>query len=240
MKPDTTLITGANSDIGASLCRHLLGSGGRVLALYHNSANRLEPLVAEFGQCLHIIKIDFSNEEAVTEFIERYRSSLDQVDAFVSLAAHRHDVAYGEITSNELIDHFIINVVPVVLLTQHLGESMASRGWGRIVIGSSIGVKFGGGDNSFCYSLTKFASELIPKAAKRWSESDVLTNVVRIGVTDTEAYRTVGDDEIKIRAGLIPMKRLAHPDEISEFIAWLLSSHNTFITHQVIGVSGGE
>ena len=49
---------------------------------------------------------------------------------------------------------------------QFLGAQMALKQWGRIVIGSSIGVKFGGGDDSYCYSLSKMASELIPKAAR--------------------------------------------------------------------------
>ena len=56
-----------------------------------------------------------------------------------------------------------MNTIPSVLAVQELGEAMSEQGYGRIVIGSSIGVKFGGGIKSYCYSLTKFASELLHK-----------------------------------------------------------------------------
>jgi NAD(P)-dependent dehydrogenase (short-subunit alcohol dehydrogenase family) len=85
-----------------------------------------------------------------------------------------------------------------------------------------------------------YASELIPKAAKRWSEKGVLTNIVRIGVANTEAFRAVGHESVLSRTALVPMKRIAEPDEIAKMIDWLISEDNTFTTGQVISVSGGE
>ena len=74
----------------------------------------------------------------------------------------------------------LIYTIPLVLTIQELGNTMSDNGYGRIVIGSSIGIKFGGSNNSFCYSLTKLASEILPKISKNWVASNVLSNVVRI------------------------------------------------------------
>ena len=63
-------------------------------------------------------------------------------------ASIRENVRYGQITAQDLINHFTINVVPHVLLTQFLGPRMVAKGWGRILIGGSIGVKFGGWGNN--------------------------------------------------------------------------------------------
>ena len=54
-----------------------------------------------------------------------------------------------------------------------------------------LGVKFGGSSNSFCYSVSKFASELLPKLSKTWVAKNVLSNVVRIGVTKTRSMHNV-------------------------------------------------
>ena len=54
-------------------------------------------------------------------------------------------VRENNLTANDLIQHFTVNVVPHVLLIQLMGPIMEQKGWGRIVVGSSIGVKFGGG-----------------------------------------------------------------------------------------------
>ena len=117
---------------------------------------------------------------------------------------------------------------------------MSKKGWGRIVVSSSIGVNFGGGERTYCYSITKYASELIPSIAKKWSENNVLVNVVRIGATNTEKFREIGKQEIENRRKLIPMQRLAESKEIGKAIYWLGSDENTYITGQIIPISGGE
>ena len=46
--------------------------------------------------------------------------------------------------------------------------------------------------------------------------------------------------DFKRRTKLIPMQRSAKPEEIAKQIHWLASEENTFITNQIISVSGGE
>ena len=120
------------------------------------------------------------------------------------------------------------------------GPAMASRGWGRIVIASSIGVKFGGGTDSFNYALANHASEFIPRTARDWAASGVLTNVVRIGVTDTKAHDAFPGRDLARRAELIPMKRAATTAEIADYLFWIGSESNTYLTGQVNAISGGE
>jgi len=235
----TYLITGANSDIGAEVCRMALQSGNRVIALYHVNRSRLDGL-SEYGDALTPVVSDFTSGCGVEGFISDNKHILKGVDSFVSLAAMRDKVQFGEITAGDLMDHFSANVIPHVLLMQFLGPYMVDRGWGRILVGSSIGVRFGGGDDSYCYSLSKYAGELIPKIAKKWSASNVLTNIVRIGITDTKAFRSIGTDRVLSRSNLVPMQRLAQPKEIADSIYWLASEQNTYITGQTIAVSGGE
>jgi 3-oxoacyl-[acyl-carrier protein] reductase len=42
------------------------------------------------------------------------------------------------------------------------------------------------------------------------------------------------------RVSMIPMGRMATPDEIAEAVYWLGSEQNSFTTGQVITVAGGE
>jgi NAD(P)-dependent dehydrogenase (short-subunit alcohol dehydrogenase family) len=214
-----------------------LNRGNDVIAMVHNSHNNLDGIIDDH---LKIIKLDFSNHKNIEDFILVNKELLDDVDIFISLSSIRKSVQYGNIDSVDLITHFTVNVIPVVLLVQYLGNSMSNKGWGRIVIGSSIGVKFGGGNDTYCYSLTKYATELIPKVAQQWAGHGVLTNIVRIGVTDTKSFRKIGLDSIHKRVELVPMRRLADPVEISQTICWLGSRENSYITGEVLAVSGGE
>ena len=42
------------------------------------------------------------------------------------------------------------------------------------------------------------------------------------------------------RASLIPIKRVGEPKEISNFINFLISENNTYLSSQIINFSGGE
>ena len=233
------LITGANSDIGVACIQKIVNSGGYVIAVHRNLGSNLTSICRKHPSKIELVKLDFSDQEQVDSLLDLVEERKSQVDSFISLAALKEEIPYDETSREDLIKHFKVNVVPTVFVVQKLGESMSQKGWGRIVIGSSIGVKFGGSTSSFCYSFTKHCSEFIPNIAKKWSQNNVLYNVLRIGVTNTSAMQKSGTD-LKHRTKLIPMQRLAKPEEIAKQIYWLASEENTFVTNQVITISGGE
>ena len=68
---------------------------------------------------------------------------------------------------------------------------MIKNGYGRILNCSSIGVKFGGGLNSYNYSLSKHTSEFIPSFFKKLAKKNILYNNLRIGFTDTKIHKKI-------------------------------------------------
>jgi len=233
------LITGANSDIGVACIRKIVDSGDAVIAVHRRLGSNLSSLHSKYHSKIELVKFDFSNDSQIGGIIEFVEKRKNKIDSFISLAALREEIPYEETSRTDLIRHFQVNVVPNVFIVQKLGESMSQRGWGRIVIASSIGIKFGGGTSSFCYSMTKHCSEFIPNIAKDWSKNNVLYNILRIGVTNTSSIKKNKSD-LQQRTMLIPMQRLAEPEEISKQIHWRDSGDNTFITNQTISISGGE
>ena len=237
MSQKWTLVTGASSDIGLETVKLLLQEKEFVWCIYRSNSGSLNELKKQYSNNLHISKYDFLEQSELELFIDEIKERKHQIKSFISLASLRRNVEYGEISIADLNDHFFVNTIPSVLAVQELGEAMSEQGYGRIVIGSSIGVKFGGGINSYCYSLTKSASEILPNISKNWVASNVLSNVVRIGVTNTSSMRS---EDLSLRSNLIPIKRPANPIEIANFLVWLGSNENTYISHQIIPISGGE
>ena len=58
--------------------------------------------------------------------------------------------------------------------------------FGRILHISSIGVKYGGGKNTFNYSFSKNALEFIPSHMKNLVKYNILTNILRVGFVKTK------------------------------------------------------
>lgn len=235
----TIFITGASSEIGQAVCTLCLDAGHRVIA--HCRVPRAElKALSESTKDLELFQFDFSDTASLEAELQARRDFFEQADILINLAAAFPQVTFENATSETILAALRVNLVPGVLLMQVMGPAMARRGWGRIVLGSSIGVKFGGGANSFTYSLSKHATEFIPSICKKWAHDGVLTNVVRIGVTDTANHKTVASKDMTARAALIPVGRLAQPDEIANTLCWLASAANSYITGQVITAAGGE
>ena len=117
---------------------------------------------------------------------------------------------------------------------------MAKLKFGRILDLSSIGVKYGGSEFTYNYSFSKHALEYIPSFFKNLTKKNILTNIVRVGVVNTRLLRKIKGKNIKKRKKLIPIKRLASAEEISETIYNLASEKNTYISGEVITIAGGE
>jgi len=234
------MITGASSDIGLACVNLSLSEGHKVHAVYRRNSDELNSLKEKYSANLKLLKVDFSTKNQVEKLLNEINVHKERIDSYIGLAAVRDNIEYNKINYDDLIRHFKVNVIPHVLIVRSLGKIMCQNKWGRIVIGSSIGVKFGGGKYSYCYSLTKYASELIPNIAKKWAKNNVLYNVVRIGVTDTKIMQNNGENKLRKRAEMIPMKRPASPAEIANLVYWLSSGKNTYITGETISISGGE
>jgi len=61
-----------------------------------------------------------------------------------------------------------------------------------------------------------------------------------VGVTDTRIHKVDPEKDMNQRISMIPMARMATPDEIANVVCWLGSDQNSYMTGQVITASGGE
>jgi NAD(P)-dependent dehydrogenase (short-subunit alcohol dehydrogenase family) len=233
------LVTGAASDIGIAICLQYLSNDCRVLGLYNQGQPALTRL-AERHPDLTLYPLNFESPENIENFIQKEQSRLNACEIIIHAAALVEPVSFFDMTADNLLKAFTINVIPSILFTRTLVPGMVDRGWGRIVNLSSIGVKYGGGKKTFCYSLSKHALEFFPQDHKTWAASNVLINTLRVGVTDTRMHKVDPDKDMSERVSMIPIKRMAVPEEIARTVYWLGSEENSFITGQVITAAGGE
>jgi len=232
-------IAGASSDIGIAVCREYLARGYKVIAHYCQGQQKFFELLKQFPQ-IETLKIDFTNLENLERaLLEKYELFLE-TDVIVNAQGLMEPVPFSNVTAEVVLRALAVNVVPGILLMRALVPGMIERKWGRIVHLSSISAKYGGGKNSFCYSLSKHAMEFMPSDHKEWAADGVFVNALRIGVTDTRIHRRDVSKNMRDRVALIPAGRMATPEEMAKVVFWYGSEENTFTTGQVITVAGGE
>ena len=237
MKKSKVLILGGSSDIGITLIKELLKNDN--MEIYAHCSSNEKNLKKINNTRFKIIKSNFIKIND-NNFKKTFKNLLHhKFSYFINLTGYISKSNFLNFKIDDQINTFKTNVILPNLILSKIVNNMIKNNFGRIVNCSSIGIKFGGGSNTYNYSLSKFASEFIPYNFKDWAKKNVLINNLRIGVTNTKLHRKIGKN-IKKRVKLIPISRAAETNEIVKYILFFLSDDNTYSTGQTISISGGE
>ncbi len=226
------LILGASSDIGHELILKFIGKNFKVYAHYNANKPKIN------SNNVNYIKSDFLKTNEFKKFLLKIKNI--KFSCFVNLIGFIDNKEIHNVNYDSLINSLKVNYVYPFIVAKTVSKNMKKNKFGRLLQCSSIGVKFGGGKNTFTYSSAKHAIEFIPRYFRELSEHNVLYNVLRIGVTETKIHKKISKKNMKMRISKIPQKKIAKPIEIANFIYELASERNTFISNQVLSISGGE
>ena len=239
-KKKHVLILGGSSDIGIEVVKKFLQLKWKVTAHFLKNRKKLEFLKKK-SKNLNIIKFDFSNYNNLNIEKLMVKKFNGRYDSIVNLVGYVDNKGFENTHLKSILKSLTANAILPILIEKILVKRMLAQKWGRILNCSSIGVKFGGGINSYNYSLSKHCLEFIPNTYKNWAKKNVFINNLRIGVTNTKIHKTMKRNlMMKERIKHIPMNRMAEPKEISIYITNLTTDSNSYMTGQTIAVSGGE
>ena len=241
------VITGAAGGIGRALVRRFCEEGSIVVGLDLNAAG-LEELggqLKEFADQLTLRPLDITDHAAVAVTIRQVHAERGRIDILVNNAGWDVAMQFVE-TTPEFWDKVIaINLRGPLNLQHAVVPLMIDSGGGKIINIASDAGRVGSSGESV-YSACKGGIIAFSKTlARETARKDVRVNVVCPGPTDTALLRSfMGEGEYgqKIYEGLkraIPLKRLGQPEDIPGIVAFLASDDASFITGQVISVSGG-
>ena len=233
------LILGASSDIGLKLIEIYLKNQYKIIAHYNKGNRIFFKLVDSNKNKIKKIKFNFLTDLNQSEKFLKNKIFKD-CSVLINALGYLKETNYSVLKLKDLENALRVNLFPGIYLTKKIGEEMNKKKWGRIVHLGSIGVKYGGGVSNFPYSLSKHSLEFIPSYTKRWIKNNVFINTVRVGATRTKLHSKLPSKNLKYRESLIPLKRMANPKEIADFIFYIGSEKNSYISNQILSISGGE
>ncbi len=231
------IILGASSDIGMSVIKKFLEEDWYVFAHANKSTKRFKKF-SIFGERFQFFKCDLNKKNQVKKLIKI--TTKIKIISYINLVGYLDNISYKKTNLDSLIKSLTINTLAPNLIKRSLIANMVKLKFGRILDLSSIGVKYGGSEFTYNYSFSKHAIEYIPSFFKNLTKKNILSNILRVGVVNTRLLRKIKGKNINKRKKLIPIKRLASTQEISETIYNLASEKNTYISGEKITISGGE
>ena len=246
------LVIGAASGIGRVTAQIFARYGASIIvstdANIKGGEETVNSIEAAGGKAI-FIKCDVSQAKEVEALIKACVDTYGKLDFAFNNAGigpdnKRVPIAYIADCPEDIWDRTIdINLKGVFLCMKYEIQQMIKQGYGSIVNTSSVGaVKPALG---FCaYSASKSGMISLTKtAALEYAASGIRVNVILPALTERTLlmeYLTGSDTEAKERImDMIPMKRLATPEDMGEAVAWLCSDEASFITGLAMPVDGG-
>ncbi len=230
------LILGASSEIGIQTVNMYLKKNWSVIAHYSKNNKELKKIKSKK---LKIFKFNLKKINNFEKFVKKSQLFAD-INSFISLTGYIKPNQLSETKISNFYDHINVNYLSNILLLKRLLPQMKKKNFGRVLLSSSTGVKFGGSTSTIIYSLTKYMNEFFFSSYKDFYKKNVLINTIRIGVTDTKIHLKTKKKNMSKRIKLIPINRIASVKEVVDYIYLYASDQNTLTTNSVVNITGGE
>jgi|CXWK01.1.fsa_nt_gi 2-hydroxycyclohexanecarboxyl-CoA dehydrogenase len=240
-KDKIAVVTGAASGIGSAIAQKLADAGATVIVAdvqADKGEERAASLRAAGGKA-EFVQIDLTDAASTAAFADKVQAKHGTVDVLVNGAGWGKTAPFWEGTP-EFWDRVIaLNLVGPMRLTKALLPEMMKKGGGRIVnIASDAGRVGSMGETVYAGAkggLIAFTKSL----ARETARYGIHVNCVCPGPTDTPLMAAVPDKVKEALTKAIPLRRLARPEEVADAVVFFAGDTASYITGQVLSVSGG-
>lgn len=174
------------------------------------------------------------------ESIKKYIDIIPGVDILINCAGVNKLASTEEMTLESFQEMLQINLIAQTMIIKYITPFMKKQNYGRIVNFASIWCNFSK-ERRLMYTIAKAGIKgLTIASAVEFAKYNIMVNAVAPGFVNTEmTSKNNTPKQIESIVEMLPIKRLAEPNEIAELVYFLSSKENSFMTGQTIFVDGG-
>jgi 2-hydroxycyclohexanecarboxyl-CoA dehydrogenase len=243
----TVIVTGGAGGIGGATCRRFAAEGANVAVFDMNleAAQKVADEIKSAGGKAAAFNCNITDRAQVDAAVAAAEAQLGPIDVLVNNAGWDIFKPFTKTVPAEWDKLIAINLTGALHMHHAVLPSMTARGAGRIVNIASDAAR-GGSSGEAVYAACKGGLVALSKTlAREHARHNITVNVVCPGPTDTAllaGFAEGASNPEKLMEAFkkaIPLGRLGKPDDLAGAIVFLSSDDASFITGQVLSVSGG-
>lgn len=243
----TAVVTGAASGIGRATAKRLSDEGAQVV-LADLNYDRAKQALSQMSDRCWAFQLDVSQEENWQELCRQLKQR-NGLDILVNCAGIGITGDFEDMALQDWQAMMDVNLTAVFLGCKHAIKLMKCNESDSSIINiSSVGGLVGGEDIA-AYCASKGGVTLLSKSLALYCAGkgySIRCNSVHPSYVDTEMLdpiaSTLGGREIMLEAmaSLVPMGRVAKPEDVAASIAYLASSDAAFVNGHQMLVDGAQ
>jgi 3-oxoacyl-[acyl-carrier protein] reductase len=236
----TALVTGGSRGIGRAVALRLAGDGHDVALAYAANGAAAEEVAAAIralGRRAITCGADLADPAAADALVDAVEAGLGSVEVLVANAGvNTPGRRVEEIALEEWDRLHAVNLRAPFLLARRVLPGMEARGFGRIVLLSSVAAYTGGIIGAHYASSKAGLHGLAHSLSQQAAGAGVTVNVVAPALIESDMLPA--EPEVRERlAHSLPVGRLGTADEVADLVAAVV--RNAFVTNQSFLVDGG-
>jgi len=243
MREKILLVTGASSDVGATLVCSIQGNYDKIICHYRNSTAVIEELQSQFGKKIVPVQADFANEKDTIDFAQRIIDERNTPDHFVHLSATPiANKRFAKMQWEDFEKEFQISFRSAVIISSAILPQMVKNKAGKLIFMLSYqtvnqpALKY-----AAAYTCSKYAIlGLMRKLSAEYIDKKITVNGISPSIIETKFLVNIPELLIQKSAENSPLKRNLIADDVVPTFEYLLSPAADCVTGQNIAVTGGN
>lgn len=235
------LITGGARGIGAAIGNVLGEAGASLLLLDREEAALKETEEKLKGKNIKVstLVVDLLNEKETIEKVQEDIKNNGDCLLFVHNAGITKDNLLLRMSDEEWDLVLKVNLYPFFYLSKLLVKAMMTERYGRIVAISSVSGLMGNpGQVNYASSKAGLVG-FVKSLAREVGSRNITVNAIAPGFIKTPMTEKLTEEQVNRLKENIVLRRLGEPEDIAFGVAFLLSDYASYITGQVLNISGG-
>ncbi len=237
------LVTGASRGLGFGMACGLAQAGAQVVLNGRNLAT-LEPRCAEIeaiGGKAAVAAFDVCDRAAADGAIDAIEHRFGKLDILVNNAAFGVPRDFFDTSDDDWRTALDVGLDSCFRLSRKAAAGMVRRGWGRIVMVSSVNARISRGTNTSYITAKAGLEGLTRGMAVELAAKGVNVNAIAPGymATDNTAPLRADADRSASILARIPAGRWGTPEDLRGAVVFLASSASDYVNGYTVAVDGG-